>query len=509
MALTVKAKDIDLSNKAHLEQIILEIEGDENIRRKQSAWKAYQCLEGNQREYTKERIKELYPDTGDTFRIGDVNITKKVNGKLSGAYDTAPTRKLKNETESKKLSNYYEEYSFNEAFNEADSIYNQYGYVATWLHWVNATSEDEDGSYILRSLYPFDYDLVRDEVSGRPTHFILSYADTEVTQQAGGSDGIQQTITESQSDRSAESKIYSIWSNNQFVKVVAKGKFSSKDLNVAEIQFIDMPKASGLDRLPIAFVSKSSSVEYPVENALHTQSIEFNVGFSDLKTASSSQGFGQLTIMHPEGQKIKRIHMGMHRSINLPQSNKKDAPPTTAAFINANPDLAGQLEVLKFEAINILDDQGIKSKGAITGGAENFASGLDRLLSEADVQGIIENNQNNKYIRLEKEIYLILKDYEKHMNTNVFNSDNLQVMYPKPKVMISDKEILENIAKREELGTLLDYEKHMILDPNLTVEQAKARVLEIQGQADADMKRQKELLGDTIQDPEADLPPVE
>lgn len=504
MAINVRAQEIELSNHDHLSQIVLEIEGDENIRRKQNAWKAYQVLEGNQREFTKERLKELYPDTHSQFRVGDINMAKKVIEKLSGAYDLAPSRRLKSKTEDKALSNIYEEFSFNEAYNEADKIYNYYKYVALWLHWINPEkSMTEEGQYILRALWPFDYDLIRDEVTGKPTHFILSYADTDVTQQAGQSDGIQQTITESQSDRSAESKIYSIWSKDKFVKIKVKGKFGKIDLKVDNISFIDPVKASGLDRLPITFVSASSSVEYPVENPLHEQSIEMNVAFSDLKTASSAQGHGQLTISHPEGQEIKRVHMGMHRSISLPQSTKKDAPETKAGYINANPDLAGQLEVLKFEAVNILDDNQIKSKGAISGGVEKFSSGIDRLISEADVQGVIENNQNNKYIRLEKGTYLILKSYETAMNQTTFSSDNLEVTYPKPKVTISDKEVLDNIKLRDELGTMLDYEKHMALDPNLTVEQAKKREEEIKAQKVQAFKDTQDMLGtNDTEDPE-------
>jgi len=172
--------------------------------------------------------------------------------------------------------------------------------------------------------------------------------------------------------------------------------------------------------------------------------------------------------------------MGMHTAISLPQSNKPDAKPTKASYISASPDLAGQLDVLKFDVTNILDEHGIKAKGAIEGGVESFSSGLDRLFSEADTQDIIETNQNLYAGNTEQDVYEILKSYEDAMNKGTFSSESLTIYFEKPKVMISDKETLDNIKLREELGLLLPHEKHQIINPNLSEEEAKKRVLEIE-----------------------------
>ena len=191
--------------------------------------------------------------------------------------------------------------------------------------------------------------------------------------------------------------------------------------------------------------------------------------------------------------------MGMHTSINLPQSKKPDSPPTDAKYINASPDLSGQLEVLRFDLVQILDDEGIKAKGVVNGNVEQFASGFDRLLSEADVQDKVEENQSTYIETIEKNIYLVLKEYERVMNQNSFNDDgdnNLEVFFEKPKVLISDKETLQNIELREKLGLILPYEKHLLINPNLTEDQAKEREEEIQK-----IKREQLLLENNLNNP--------
>jgi hypothetical protein len=184
---------------------------------------------------------------------------------------------------------------------------------------------------------------------------------------------------------------------------------------------------------------------------------------------------------------MQEAHMGMHTALSLPQSAKPDAKPTEASYISASPDLAGQLDVLKFDVTNILDEHGIKAKGAIEGGADEFSSGLDRLFSEADTQDLIETNQGLYAATLEQELFLILKNYEEAMNKPTFSGEEMEIYFEKPKVMISDKETLENIKLREELGLILDHEKHQIINPNLSEKEAMKRVELIKAQQKARM----------------------
>jgi len=504
----IAARDLDITKKEHVTKIIMEIDDEQNRKRRKKAWIANQCLEGNQAEYVTKEIARLYPQTFSKFRIGDISIVKKVNDKQAKAYTNTPIRIADSEKETATLHDFYKKYHFHRSLVEFDSIFNLYKYGALWLTWQNPEErEAEEGRYILHALAPYEFDLVRDQVSGEPILFILNYPDNEVTEDAGGSDGIEQLISESQSDTSAQSKIYKIWGFQTYVEVRVK-KASGHGNTTAEkmeVQYLDI-KPNPIGRLPIAYLQKDLAVDYPVDNNLAEQSISWNVSFSDLKTAASTQGHGQLVVSYPEGMKMQAMHMGMHTAISLPQSKKPDAPRTEAEYISASPDLAGQLEVLKFDLKNILDDHGIKSKGSIEGSSDKFSSGFDRLLSEADVQDLIEGNQTIYADELEPELFLTLKAFEQAMNQTTFNkTEMLQVHFEKPKVLISDKETLENIEKREALGLMLPHEKHMILNPNLTEEQAKEREEKIKAFKKEQLSEMQSLMGDTEEEPQEEL----
>jgi len=508
--LPVDNSKIDITNVDHLAALISEIESDENVERKKQAWISYQCLEGNQLEYVEERLEALYPKTWHKFRKSDISLVKKVDKKVAKAYKTAPVRSLKTNKETEELAKIYDGFKFDRSLKDFDRYFNQHKYALAWLNYINPVGEELKGKYVLRAMQPFEYDLVLHEVTYEPVVVSFSYPDSDITNQAGGSDGIEQSIANSMSDLGQKTKRYSFWDSKTFVSVRSKiyPDQETKTLK-REITFLEI-KSTNLTRLPFAFLSKEQAPAYPIPSNLHKQSIEFNVSFSDLKTASAHQGHGQLVIKRPEGQKLADAHMGMHTALDLPQSNKPDAKPTEASYISAAPDLSGQLEVLKFDLTNILDEHGIKAKSAIDGGLDKFSSGIDRLFSEADTQDAIEANQNLYASSIEQEIYLILKDYETALNTNIFSSPDLEIYFEKPKVMISDKETLDNIKLREELDLLLPWEKHQIINPNLSEKEAKRRAEEIeaikQERMDKLMGQGLDQNGDPTGDPVNDTP---
>ena len=484
------ARQIDIHNIEHVQKLILEIESEQNKERKREAWVAFQCRNDNQKEYVLKELQRLYPKTWHKFRVGNIKLAKKIVEKVAKAYKQPAVRSIeKSDTETTSLNEIYDKYNFSRSFKEMDDLFILHKYVFMWLTFQNPSKPEdmhsitiEEGEYVLNALAPYEYDLVRDPVSGRPVIFALNYADTDITRLAGRSDGFEQTISESQSDTSAQTKLYRFWSPNKFTEAVVKLAAGSKTANTIEITDFNftIKRSNPLGRIPGGYLQADTSVDYPVKNDLARTSIDWNVSLSDLKTSASTQGHGQLVISKAEGSKDEEIHMGMHTAIYLSQSKKPDAPQSSAEYISASPDLAGQLDVLKFDLMGLLDDEGVKAKNVVSGGVNQLESGFARLVDEADVQDKITDNQF-LYTEIEKEIFETLRAHEKAMNQRTFKpTSKFQVSYEKPKVLISDKETLDNIEKREKLGTLLPYEKHMILDPNLDAEAAMLLEEEIQ-----------------------------
>ena len=489
MATKIPAELINLTNIGHVKELIAEIDNEENIQRKKDAFIAFESFEGRQADHVRSKLSELYPDTWQKFRVADVNITKKIISKKAKAYKNAPIRSLDTEAESEELERIYDEYKFNRAFKEADRIYNLHKYVALWLNYKNPEDDNDEleGEYSLQALAPYEYDLVKDKF-GNPVIFAFAYGGVEVT---GGSDSTEQTIADDQRDNNAETKKYVFWSKEHYVVVHTRGKKDGKPF-ISKFE----AKPNQIGRLPIAFLQHDTSSEWPIPANLAMRSINWNVEMSDLRTSASTQGHGQLLIEAPETMKLRQLHMGMHTAITLPQSKKADDKPTKASYISASPNLSGHLDVLKFSLLQILDDEGITANSAIEGGVDQVKSGFDRVLKMADIQDKVEDNQELYADHLEQGVYECLQAYEEALNSNTFSSDKIEVTFEKPKVHLSDKETLENIEKRDEIGLMLDYEKHLIINPNLTEEQAKEREALIQQQKEEKAKAMAALLGE-------------
>lgn len=497
-SITLDPTQVDITKLDHVELIIQEIEDWQNLERKRRAFKDYQIATGNQKFYVQDAVREQFPDSWQKFRLGNISLAKEVLTKKNKAYKNTPSRDLDTEEQTKSYSDINRKGKFSRAFKEFDWIFNYYKYALMWVKWVKDEMDKErGGAYFLQALKPYEYDLIRDKKTGEPLIFIMSLPDNDITGFVGNNDTDEELIAESQADTSAHTETYALWSKMQHVMVrkstVAEeqsdGSFIFKDhFEILSVNPDDINPFAPL--LPISFLSKETSIEYPTENNLADQSIDFNLGFSNLKTASDTQGHGQLVYSRAAGQKKKILHMGMFTSIDIPLPKKSDVPQPKVEYINASPDLAGQLDVLKFEAIMILNEHQVKAKSSVTGGADKFNSGFERLVAEADCQDVIEDNQNLYADNTEQDVYLIIKSGEETMQRSTFTSKEIAIKYPKPKVLISDQETIKNIHAQDEEGLIFPWEKHIIMNPNLTEEQAKKREEEIKVIKDEEFERE-------------------
>ena len=101
---TLDPRSVDITNRNHVELIIQEIEGWQNLERKRRAFRDYQIATGNQKFYVQDAVRNQFPDSWQKFRLGNISIAKKVINKKSKAYKTSPTRELDTDTQTKEYS---------------------------------------------------------------------------------------------------------------------------------------------------------------------------------------------------------------------------------------------------------------------------------------------------------------------------------------------------------------------------------------------------------------------
>jgi hypothetical protein len=288
---------------------------------------------------------------------------------------------------------------------------------------------------------------------------------------------MEQIIAESQNDSSATGRVYAMWTADYHSVWKSRVSQGAKGSVVKEI--INMPiegneaMINPLGMLPFVFASKSSAIDLPFVNPITEQSIVYNLLASDLLTASSLQGYGQLVLKMPEGYEMAKLHTGMTTAINLPLVDSAENQ-ADASYINANPDLSGMQDVLRDYAEQVLSEHGITASQA----AGEFSSGLERLIANADVSDYINANQMY-FAELEKQVANIVRRYGEVYGDFNLGDEEFRIVFPKAKVMISDQETLANIKTRMELGLITEVEAMQVIDPNLDDDQAREKLEEI------------------------------
>lgn len=485
--------NIDIRNPDIVKLIVNDIESPENKDRKKLEWDAYMCTQGSLKSYVQNRLSLLFPKHSKKMRVSDISISKKVIDKIAKAYSIAPIRSIESDNKDvqDEFATIYKDSCFNYSMREFDSIFNLHRQALMWVKFDENEQEFEP-----MALRPFEYDLVRDPNTGKVLCVILNYPDQEITManmfnqtSNSVSDGVNQLITESQFDSGTQSKVYAMWTDEAHVVVV----FTKKEIkDIAggvkyqyAVTYVPIPNneemVNPLGELPFVYKQKTSASDYPVHNQITEQTINFNILYSDLLTAASMQGFGQAIFSYPENSEVRELEIGYMSAIRLPQSTEPNAPKTEFSYANANPDLEGQRKTYLNYLHNVLSEHGINNDQAIDGGVEKFASGLDRLIANADVQWLIQENQEC-YQEVENEMFDVVKAWNKLMGNNLLETvDDIKIYYPKPTIQISDTDKLNNIKMLLDLRLKTRAQALMMLDPNLSIDQATNEISEVDG----------------------------
>lgn len=453
---------MDIRISAIAKKLIDEIESNQFMRRRRDEYKSYKVAEGGQRTFIDAELKRLFPKSWENMRISDVSISNKILNKVSKSYSETPIRDFGKQTD--ELNDILENGRFDSVMSEFDRDYNRQRYGLLWVNEIG-------GEISFHSLKGFESFVKVDQNSGKPRAVVINYPDGNITTSGGtDGDGIEQQLMESQDDTSAETRTYAMWTDDYHAVWNVKKHDDDTEKNAfTSVEIAGNPdNINPLGMLPFVFESQTSSFDLPFLNQITDQSIMYNLLASDYLSAMSLQGFGILVVSHAEGTVTEKMHSGITTGIHLPIIQGADAQPD-AKFINPNPDLTGMKETIETYAREVLDEHGISSSSA--GSTQKFSSGIERMISMADVSDKIQNNRR-VFTRIEKNVVDILIAYEKLRD----GDDTLKTTFQKSKVLISDSEVLTNIKSRMDMGLITKVEALQIIDPNLNDDDAQSKI---------------------------------
>lgn len=477
------ADKINLLDKNFIQTLITEITTGERLERQRAHLDAYQVYRGAVAPKVRSKLQLTRPKTWKNFTLSDVSVSKVVTNKKAQAYKNIPLRTVEGDKEkSTEYQNLMKEVQSHRYWKEFDEVFNLQLEALAWFRY-----DPNRAQFFMTTLAPYEYSLVRDKDNGIVEVVILHYPNSRTAESTGQGDGKSDVIAESQDDGAWDGDTFALWSNDQHVVVrreKVKESFGGGTVVKVNIDFVPIPdnpeNINPLGILPFAYLSKDNSVDNPYFNPITEQTITYNVMNSITMTASMIQGTGQYVLSYPESMEgnMDKQAMGLHVAAMLPQKEAPGAPRTEATFISPSPDLAGMLNVQNEYLAKVLKEQGIFSSQGVTGDSESFSSALERTVANADVQSIIESNQM-LYQSVEENVFEIAKAWDRLLNATqrtprLFNDDDvLNVTYEKPKILISDTEVLSNIEKRLSLGLMTKLQALQAIDPNLSDDEAQ------------------------------------
>lgn len=465
----------DITNPEIVKRIVTDIESEQNRLRKKEDFDSYQVMSGNQRQYVQAVLENMYPQSHKVMIPSNINITKKVVDRIGCVYKDAPARKVNGQA-SEVLEDIYTEGKFNRGFNSLDKTFNR---SRCALAWVQNDPEIKT-MFKMVALPQYSFDVVIDNDSLDLKMVILSYPDTTITtgDRRTRSDATNQIIAESQLDSGLDSKVYAIWTDDYYVTVRATqiNKTTVIDYIVDEENPNMLNK---LGRLPFVWVTSQPDVpEFPTPNPLAQEAVNINVMNSSLLSAAVRQ-YGVLVLKYPQGSPIRELHSGHSVAMQLPQKTDQDPHiETTAEYIVPNSDLAGMKDTFLEYASGVLSDNGLEGS-TLSGETKNFSSGLERLIASASIMDKRSANIET-YKDVETEVFEIIKRYDEVNGTRLFKStDTLSVGYPEPKAIVSEKEKLEVLKMKDELGVLEREDKFKEVFNGITTEDIKEKMQRI------------------------------
>lgn len=495
MSMRIVEEDILEPSKRSL--IIKDILGAENVQRKREAKRRTEIYKDNTRRYVLEQLrKELDADTVKEMetRIANISLLKKIINKKARVYSLAPVRKTENEAATEQLKKLVDCFKLNSVMKKVNRYTelhrNSAVYIVPYLD--KATNKWE---VFLRVLDPSMFDVIEDmDNPEEGIVYIYSYFNensaptasltpNHLSEGANGfraGDNINQSIADAPADQS--NCYYVWWSSKYHFTTDTKGEI------IKGVSPDDFKNPIGM--IPFVDFHKNQDGAYWSQGGddLIDGSILINQILTDLYFIAKVQGMG---IFYLFGKGVaKSYKLGPNHAITM-DIDEKDPTPQIG-FASSNPPIDAFMRMVEQYVALLLSTNDLEPNsiaGQLT--TANASSGIQEMIRSSEVTSAIEDDQE-QYIDKEKDIIEIIAAWmnlylDKRIASEelveigkIKNAEDYSLHFQKPAQFTSEKEKLEVIEKRVDMGLDTQLDALMRDNPDMGVDEAKAKLLEIQ-----------------------------
>lgn len=432
----------------NLDQIIKQaLQYAETIPKHQNILDVY---EGNLIEHVKKVLAtELSPQSYKiaSKRIPSINLMTKINKKLSQAYKNAPRRTTEDSGDLEILSEYELNLGLNRAMSEADVLLNLSKSFAIEPYV-------ENGRIQLRVLKPDQFMVISDSITNpsKATILVKFMGSVEVNGK----------------------KQLSLWvyTDSVFIRCLSDGTVLEQSFNPYGMLPFVYGKANSF------LLQPEADMDF-YENVMLIPRI-----LSDLNYAVQYMSHSRVYGIDIDPTKVNISPDSMTIFQSREGSGDKTAPQL--GMINPSVDVDKVLSLCKFTVANILDTKGIKASGMNSLDASSVASGVSKIIDEADVHQVVEENRNILQ-QSEKQLWkLIGAIHNTHVGTDNFEYSKglnspfeVSVSFPTIRVLPDPTEQRENLKFQLEAGLITKKRALMKLNPDLTEDEIDQMVAEL------------------------------
>lgn len=519
--------DDEILNLSVRQKIIKEITDTENVARKEEAQKRQEIYKDNTKKWVIAALEKdgLKEETLERManRTANISICKKIINKLARCYAGGVQRVSTIESDQVKVDEIARVLSLNTKNKKADRFRElQKNVMVQSVPCKDLNASEDAGSDKFNIDYrvysPWQYDVVEDYYDHeKPRIVILSdfssprLATQHTAVDSNGpvgahvqtgllgtsrpeGDGRDQLIADNPfDDQSCE---FIFWSKKYHLTTDKHGniiKERSPDQLLNPIQ-----------KLPFSNISQDQDGKFWALGGddLVDGSILINLEITDILFISYTQGYGQLVITG--GQDIPdNIDGGPTQAIILRRKDSTD-PESKVEYVTANPPLEMHMKAVEQYAALLLSTNGLSPTnvaGALD--ASQFPSGVALLIENAEATGNIEDKQQ-LMSEVESDAFETIKLWHNYLfdqgaltdefaEIGKFADDTeIIVKFNQSKPVITEKEKLEILKARQELGIDTELDTIMGDNPNMDRKDAEKKLLEIKAEQ---LKKRQSVMG--------------
>lgn len=492
-----------------VKSIVAEIRGQAEVDRRALAKKRIDIYKDGGKAFLIEQIRrEFDEDALREMRLVPLNLLKKVVNKLAGVYKKPPQRKATDEKDQALVDYYVKELDLNIVMAKLNRYLVLSSNAALYIR-------PHKGELKANVVPNYQYSLVPEKHDQCKAGAVIFSAFTQSgrvtpnsgTQPATGVQSYSQDssfrqgkdlVDSNERDNRDSAPFLVFWTEEQHFTTNGEGLVLEAEGIPPEMQAVNP-----IEELSVVLVARDRDNEVWAKQGedLIDGTIAIQMGWTDVMTIAKHQGFSLLTVTSPE--KPQKLNIGINRAIWNKQT--ADGKAASVGYVTAQSNLEAYKGLLS-ELLGLLLSTNGMNPGSVSGGnPQTFTSGFHALIAAADSLEAVEADKP-VMLKAEREAWELIALWHNWMfEQNMLEPEmrvlgkfsekfDISIQFADIKPLESEDDVIKRIQSLRTMGLLTRLDAMKKLNPELSDDQAKAKLAEIDAESQARMAQMQTIM---------------